>query len=102
MNNHFPSVRTYLAVWIALLALTGLTVAISRVELGELNVVAAITIAAIKATLVTLFFMNVKRSSSLTKLFVGAGLFWLFILIGFIMSDYHTRSWQVPGHWWGA
>jgi|ERR1051326_3482853 len=102
MNNHFPSVRTYLAVWIALLALTGLTVAISRVELGELNVVAAITIAVIKATLVTLFFMNVKRSSSLTKLFVGAGLFWLFILIGLIMSDYHTRGWQVPGHWWGV
>ncbi len=102
MNNHFPSVRTYLAVWIALLALTGLTVAISRVELGELNVVAAITIAVIKATLVTLFFMNVKRSSSLTKLFVGAGLFWLFILIGLILSDYHTRGWQVPGHWWGA
>src|ERR1051326_5638339 len=100
MNNHFPSVRTYLAVWIALLALTGLTVAISRVELGEWNVVAAITIAVIKATLVTLFFMHVKGSGNLLKLFVAAGLFWMMILFGLTLTDYSTRGWIPPGRWW--
>jgi cytochrome c oxidase subunit 4 len=99
--HQITSVRTYVAVWIALLVLTGLTVAISKIELGEFNFIVAMTIAVIKASLVALIFMNVKGSSSMTKLFVGAGLLWLVILISLILSDYATRGWQVRGYWWG-
>jgi len=99
MNHEIVPVKTYAAVFAALLVLTATTVAVSRIELGEFNFIAAITIAVVKGLLVVMFFMNVRRSSSLTKLFVGAGLFWLAILLIFIWSDYESRGWLPRGHW---
>jgi len=43
--------------------------------------------------------MNVRKSTSLTRLFVGAGFFWMAILIVFVLSDYISRGWQ-PGAQW--
>jgi len=95
----FP-VKTYALVFAALLALTITTVAVSKLELGEYNFIVAMTIAVIKGTLVVMFFMNVRNASSLTKLFVGAGLFWLSILLVFVLSDYISRGWLPGASWW--
>jgi cytochrome c oxidase subunit IV len=99
MTHNIVSVRVYAAVFIALLLLTFITVAVSKIELGELNLIVAMTIAVAKALLVVMFFMDVRRASSLTKLFVGAGLFWMAILLAFLMSDYISRGW-LPGPRW--
>jgi cytochrome c oxidase subunit 4 len=99
MNHHVVSVKVYSAVFLALLALTVTTVAVSKLDLGEFNFVAAMTIAVIKATLVVLFFMDVRRSTSRTKLFVGAGFVWMAILLIFLLSDYFTRNWQAGLRW---
>lgn len=100
MNHHVTSVKAYAAVFGALIALTITTVAVSRIDLGEFNFICAMTIAVIKATLVVLFFMHVKGSSAMTKLFVCAGFFWMAILLVFVLSDYLSRGWlPVPG-WW--
>lgn len=93
MTHRVVSVKTYAAVFLALIALTATTVGVSRIELGEYNFVVAMTIAVMKGSLVVWFFMDVRRSSSLTKLFVGAGLFWLAILLVFVLSDYLSRGW---------
>jgi cytochrome c oxidase subunit 4 len=100
MSHPVVSVKAYATVFLTLIALTILTTAISRIDLGEYNFVVAITIAVIKALLVILFFMHVKQSSSLTKLFVGAGFFWMAILISFVLSDYLSRGWLPGGKWW--
>ena len=100
MNHPVVPGKTYIAVWAALIALTITTVAVSKLELGEFNFVAAMTIAVIKGSLVVWFFMNVRRSSSLTKLFVGAGFFWMAILIVFVLSDYLSRGWLPASAWW--
>jgi len=99
MNHQVVSVKTYAAVFGALLALTITTVAVSRIDLGEYNFIAAMTIAVIKATLVVMFFMDVMRATSRTKLFVGAGFFWMAILLVFLLSDYLSRGW-LPGPTW--
>jgi cytochrome c oxidase subunit 4 len=99
MNHQVVSVKVYAAVFCALIALTITTVAISKLDLGEFNFIVAMTIAVIKGTLVVMFFMDVRRATSMTKLFVGAGLFWLAILLVFILSDYLTRGWM-PGLRW--
>jgi cytochrome c oxidase subunit 4 len=39
--------------------------------------------------------MHVRYSSKLTWVFVGAGFFWLAILVAFTLSDYATRGWVV-------
>src|SRR5277367_6716637 len=79
--HHIVPVRNYVFVFLALIFLTFTTVAVSYFELGEWNFVVAISIAICKALLVILFFMHVKDSKPLTKLFVGASFFWMAILI---------------------
>jgi cytochrome c oxidase subunit IV len=99
MRHQVVSVKVYAGVFCALLALTITTVGVSKLELGEFNFVAAMTIAVIKGTLVAMFFMDVRRATSMTKLFVAAGLFWLAILLVFVLSDYVSRGWPPRPQW---
>ncbi len=63
-------VRTYLVVFVMLLALTFVTVAISRLHLGVFqSIVLALIIACIKGSLVALFFMHLISEK---KLIYGA------------------------------
>jgi cytochrome c oxidase subunit 4 len=75
----------------ALLALLLLTVGAAYVNLGFLNTPVAMLISLSKATLIVLFFMHIRHSNSLLRLFVGAGFFWLAILISLALSDFLTR-----------
>src|ERR1035438_8528967 len=92
-TEHVDSVKTYAAVWIALLLMTALTTGVAYIDLGRFSVVAALTIAAGKMLLVALFFMHVRHSTKLTKLVVLGGLLWLSILLFLTMADFATRSW---------
>jgi len=88
------SIKGYLAVFVALLALTALTTGVAFIDLGGIgNVAVALTIAVIKAVLVTLYFMHLRYSSRLTMVFAAAGIFWLGIMIALTLSDYLSRDW---------
>lgn len=102
MSAHgaIPKVGTLVSVWAALIVLTGLTSAASYVDVGEWNIVLALAIAVTKASLVVWIFMGVRYVSTLTRLFVVAGLVWLFIMILITFSDYGTRSWTYQGKPW--
>ncbi|MFZ0747142.1 MAG: cytochrome C oxidase subunit IV family protein [Terracidiphilus sp.] len=93
---HIVSPRIYVAVGVALLILTGSTVAASYIEMGVFNAIVALGIAVIKAMLVVLFFMHVKYSPKLTKLTAMAGIFMFLVLVGMTLADYMTRAW---GRW---
>ena len=85
---------TYYKVFAALMVLLVLTVVATYIPWGtRISIVIAMAIAIIKATLVVLYFMHVKGSSGLTKVFVLAGLAWLSILMGITLIEYHTRPW---------
>jgi cytochrome c oxidase subunit 4 len=84
---------TLVRVFIALLVLTALTTGMAYVPLGPFNDFVALLIAVSKATLVVLFFMNVKHSSRLTWAFAIAGFCWLALLLGLSATDYFTRAW---------
>ena len=97
MSGHSTSssLKTYFAVFFALLLGTALTVYAAFLDLGHFNAAVALTIASIKATLVALFFMHIKGASEkLTKLVVIAAIFFLILLLGLTMSDYATRLWS--------
>jgi cytochrome c oxidase subunit 4 len=105
-THHVVPVRLYLLIFAALVALTALTVLVSFYDLGGgrlhyANAVAAIAIAMAKATLVVLYFMHLRYSNRLTWVFVGAGAFWLAILLVLTLSDFLTRSW-LPISTWGG
>ena len=94
MSEHIVSVKVYISIFLALLAGTALTVwAGLRDFPGPLNVVIALTIAVIKATLVVLYFMHVRYSSRLIWVVFTSAIFWLAILFALTFSDYWTRGW---------
>jgi cytochrome c oxidase subunit IV len=102
MASHVESLKVYFLIFVALLSMTALTIQMAFIDLGHFNIYVAMTIAVIKGLLVALFFMHLRYSSSLTKLFVTAGILWLAILFALTTSDYFTRAWQTRPNGWVA
>jgi cytochrome c oxidase subunit 4 len=98
--HEIPSVRTYVTIWAILTTMTFVTYYVAQIELGAWNIVVALLIAFFKMMLVILFFMNVKAESPLTKLFAGAGFFWMILLLGQFFIDYVSRGWMPEGKFW--
>ena len=90
-HEHVVPIQIYFAIFGALMVFTALTVWVSFHDMGNWNIVIAMTVAVTKATLVVLYFMHVRWSSRLIWVVVGAGLVWLVILLSLTMSDYLTR-----------
>jgi cytochrome c oxidase subunit 4 len=86
-------VRTYVAVFLSLLILTGLTYVVALQDFGWLNTPIALAVALGKASLVVIYFMGLRYNTPLTKTVALAGFFWLFILFGLTLNDYLTRPW---------
>lgn len=93
MSEHIVSPKLYLGIILTLMMLTAATVGAAYIDLGPWNIVAALGIATLKATLVVLYFMHVRYSPGRTQLIVIAGLFWLGLLLFMTLADYATRSW---------
>ena len=95
MHDHAKSspLKTYFAVWAALLMGTLLTYEAAKIDLGRFNAAVALIIATTKALLVALFFMHLKGASEkLLKLVVASTIFFLILLLALSMFDYGTRS----------
>jgi cytochrome c oxidase subunit 4 len=86
-QGHIVPYRTFVGVWLALLALTGVTVAVSRIHLGAFNVWAALGIASVKAALVIFFFMHMRHERPVLKGFLLLTLVILAIFIGLTFAD---------------
>ncbi len=100
MSEHIVEKKTYYGVFASLMILLAATVTIAYIHLGKLNIIAALTIAFIKATLIILYFMHVRYSSRVLWIFVGAGFFWLGILFALSFADFVTRGWlPLPTGW---
>jgi cytochrome c oxidase subunit 4 len=96
-GHHITSRGIYVAVFLALLVLTGLTVGVTYIDLGEANLFVALGIAVTKATLVVLFFMGLRWSSRLVHVTVMTAIVFLGLLFG-TFADYLTRGLLgVPG-----
>jgi len=81
---HVVPLKTLVAVLIALLLLTGLTVVTGKMDLGGFDLAVALVIATVKATIVCLIFMHLfwdRRFNGLIFLFsvMLVGLFLAFV-----------------------
>jgi cytochrome c oxidase subunit 4 len=83
---------TYFLVFLALMAGTAITVAVTYVHLGWLNLPLALIIATTKALLVIMFFMHLKDHPRLIKVTFAAAFFFFAILIAHTLSDYLSRG----------
>lgn len=91
-HAHIVPYRTFIIVWVALLVLTGMTVAVAQFNLGTLNVWVALGIATLKAGLVVAVFMHMKDEAPLFKLALLSTLAILAIFIGMTFLDVLYRS----------
>ena len=97
MSEHIVSVKVYLAILLVLIVGTVVTVwAGFRDFPGPLNVIIALTIASVKATLVVLYFMHLRYSTRLVWVIFISALFWMGLLFALTLSDYWTRQWLAP------
>ena len=100
-HDHSGDWKTYLAILVALLFLTVVTVTAASFDFGSANVLIAIIIATIKASLVALFFMHLRHDSAVNSIiFLSALLFLSFLLI-LCLIDVNSRIEPKPYNWKG-
>ena len=92
MSEHIVPPKVYLGIFLSLMVLTAVTVAAAYVNLGAFNIVIALAIASLKATLVVLYFMHARYSPKRTHMVIIAAVFWLAIMLALTLSDYVTRD----------
>ena len=93
MSQARQNVSVFFVAFVVLLLLLALTVEAARHDLGRWNFAIALLIAATKAVLIMICFMQVRYAVEITKLVVCAGFFWLVILFTLSLADYWTRDW---------
>jgi cytochrome c oxidase subunit IV len=91
------TVRLYAGVFLALLALTGVTLWAAYLDIGAWHTPVALLIASVKGLLVLLYFMHVRWASRLTWVVAAAGFVFLLILLAFTLADYLSRGWLFAG-----
>ena len=84
---HIIGYGKLIAVWLGLLALTALTVRVSRMDLGIGHVWGSLAIASIKGGLVIAFFMHMRYEGRLLRWLLFVALVTLAIFIGFTFFD---------------
>jgi cytochrome c oxidase subunit 4 len=90
-NGHIQSYWELLAVLATLLLLTAATVTIARMNLGGWRIWTALGIASVKAGLVLLYFMHIRKGGRLIAVTFSVTIITLAILIGFLFWDVAYR-----------
>lgn len=92
MSEHIVSPKIYFVIFSSLMIGTIITVWAAFQNFGPFNIVIALAIATIKASLVVLYFMHARYSPKRTQLVIVCSVFWLAILLALTLSDYQTRE----------
>ncbi|MCH8027729.1 MAG: cytochrome C oxidase subunit IV family protein [candidate division Zixibacteria bacterium] len=91
-QRHILPLNLYLAVGSALLVLTVITVTAAQMDFGQMNLLIAMGIAVVKATLVAMFFMHLKYDNRIYMLVFSGSLLFLGVFIIFTMFDTLRRG----------
>jgi cytochrome c oxidase subunit 4 len=92
--GHVVPVPILVGIFIALVVLTWLTVAVTAIDLGSLNLWIALAVATIKGSLVVLYFMHLRYDSPFNSLVFVTALVFLFLFLGITIMDtvqYHPN-----------
>jgi len=90
--GHIVPLWLLAAVFGGLLVLTGLTVTVAHIDLGNLNLYLALAIAAIKASLVVLFFMHLFWDRPFNAMIFISCLLFVSLFIGITLTDLRANE----------
>ena len=91
-EHHIEPISLYLKIFGALVVFTLLTVGVYQVHLGAWNLVVAIVIATIKATLVVFYFMHMKYEAKFNVLIFLSSLLFGSIFLAYTLNDTANRA----------
>lgn len=83
-------------ILVALLILTVVTVAVAKVDFGNMNIVVAMAIASVKAGLVIVFFMHGLHESKILWTYILIPFILVAIMIGGTFTDDPFRAKPLP------
>jgi cytochrome c oxidase subunit 4 len=99
-NSHTVDVkketRTNVITLVTLLILTLITFGASYIDFGQGNIVIALAIATVKATIVALFFMHLLHDKPVDALAAVTGFLFLGIFLTFTLLDLDYRKDPIP------
>jgi cytochrome c oxidase subunit 4 len=86
-----PGPSRYVLGFAALVLLTGLTFALSTVDLGAWSLVVALGIAATKGSIITLYFMHLRDHGGASRLVLVIAVLFVAVLSLLVVADALTR-----------
>jgi cytochrome c oxidase subunit 4 len=92
VHAHVGSYKLYIAVFMALLFFTLLTVGVASIHLGKANLAVAVIIASIKAALVCTFFMHLKDDNKFNSLILVAAVTFIGVFFALTLNDVAYRE----------
>ena len=91
-DHHEMGPKTLIIVWLVLTVMTVITVYVATVDFGRaINIIVAMVIATIKASIVAYYFMHLKFEDKLTWVYALYPMFLLFLLIATTIMETFTR-----------
>ena len=97
--GHVVSLRLLVGILAVLLALTFVTVAVTWFDLGRMNLVIALGIAVIKASLVLLYFMHLRWDRPFNAVVLIGALLLVALFIGLaLMDSFQYQPQVIPGY----
>ncbi len=90
-KHHIVSYKTYFYILIALIALTFMSIAITKINLGEYSVLGAMVFATIKSIMVLAWFMHLKFDKPFIRIMVGFVVMVFLAVIFITFLDYYFR-----------
>lgn len=85
-----PNSKTFL-VFFVLAGMAFLALFIGFSDLGAMKVVASLAVSTVQAGVLAYFFMDLRSADKLTWLVAASGIFWVFLMFLFILTDFITR-----------
>jgi cytochrome c oxidase subunit 4 len=92
VHAHVGGIVGYVAIFFCLIALTLLTVGVSNIHLGKANLVVAVVIASMKASLVLLFFMHLRYDNKFHGVILIVSMLFIGIFFAYTMNDTNRRG----------
>jgi cytochrome c oxidase subunit 4 len=96
MREANASILPIFLAWLGLLGLTLASSLIGLVNLGNINIVIGVSIAAVQAFLIAGFLMHALQGQPLIRVVIAGGIIWFLILVTLTSTDYLTRGWLLP------
>lgn len=91
-EHHVVDAKVFLGVLMALLFLTFVTVAVAQFDFGPFNMLVAMAIASVKASLVLAIFMHLRWDTAVNNIFFLSSFLFLSLLLVFTIMDGSTRG----------